>query len=114
MKLATPRAAPMRRAWYSAPGVGPAPKLRRRLIDMIPWVGRRKRMRWQAGTVVPRVGPTARMMRRGRAVTSPLRGRMRRVALPLVGAAGVGAAAAVAKRSRGNGASPSGDGAGPA
>lgn len=62
-------AAPARRVWYAAPGVGPAPRMRRRLIAVVPVVSGRRRLRWQAGTVVPGVGPTARMQRRGRAAT---------------------------------------------
>jgi hypothetical protein len=82
-----PPASPVRRAWYAAPGVGPAPGLRRKVIAAVPRVSRRRRMRWQAGTVVPGVGPTARMQRR-------LRHRNRRAML--LGAAGVaGAGAAV-------------------
>jgi hypothetical protein len=61
--------APVRRAWYALPGVGPAPRLRRRVIAIVPAVSRTRRMRWQAGTVLPGVGPTARMQRRGRAAT---------------------------------------------
>ena len=75
MELRTTKAAPrsrtvpMRRAWYSAPGAGPAPRLRRRVIALVPAVSRSRRLRWQAGTVLPGVGPTARMRRRGRAAT---------------------------------------------
>lgn len=86
-------AAPVRRVWYAAPGVGPAPGLRRRVIAAVPRVSRRRRMRWQAGTVLPGVGPTARMQRR-------LRHRGRRgMLLSAAGVAGAGAAAtALAKR----------------
>jgi hypothetical protein len=92
-------AAPVRRVWYAAPGVGPAPGLRRRVIAAVPRVSRRRRMRWQAGTVFPGVGPTARMQRRWRH-------RSRRgMLLGAAGMAGAGAAVtAIARRRSSNGA----------
>lgn len=74
MQVKTPwagsQAVPVRRAWYAGPGVGPAPRLRRRVIAGLPAVSRTRRLRWQAGTVVPGVGPTARMRRRGRVASA--------------------------------------------
>jgi hypothetical protein len=84
---------PVRRAWYTAPGVGPAPGLRRRVIDVVPAVSRRRRMRWQAGTVMPGVGPTSRLQRRGRAAR-------RGLLICAIGIAGVAAIALAKRRSR--------------
>jgi hypothetical protein len=76
MQLKT-QTVPVRRSWYAVPGVGPAPRLRRRVIAHVPPVSRSRRLRWQAGTVVPGVGPTAPMRRRGRAATLAGRQAMR-------------------------------------
>ena len=56
------------RAWLAMPGTGPAPALRRRIIGRMPAVSRRTKLRWEAGTIVPGVGPTARIRRRARHV----------------------------------------------
>ena len=40
---------------------------------MVPRVGRTRRLRWQAGTILPGVGPTARIQRRGRAAAESAR-----------------------------------------
>ncbi len=87
------------RAWLAMPGTGPAPALRRRIIGRMPGVTRRTKLRWEAGTVVPGIGPTARISRRARHV-----GR-REAIIGCACAACTGAAAMVfAKRRSHNGA----------
>ena len=56
------------RAWLAMPGTGPAPALRRRIIGRMPGVSRRTKLRWEAGTIVPGIGPTARIRRRAQHV----------------------------------------------
>jgi hypothetical protein len=83
-----------RQIWCQMPGLGPAPRLRRRVIAIVPRVSRARRLRWQAGTLLPGVGPTARVRRRSRAVAT-----RRNAVIGTAGLAGTGAAAtAVAKR----------------